>query len=195
MQFVTIDNELAKKEKGTSWLIGMLFVCFWLQWILNEHFVKKLFLSRFSIIQLISHQFLHVHSIHLIINLALLYVFGKIVETRLGIFALYILFLVSGISGGISHLIFSGNLAAGASGAISGLIAAALISETKSRVYFFDQRFYIPVWVMATLWVVKDLIMLAVPSWHSAPAGHLGGFLAGGVCAFLILGFKKLWFS
>ncbi len=193
MQFVTIENDFPKKEKGTLWLIGILFVCFWLQWLFNERSVEKLFLSRFSFVQLISHQFLHAHSLHLIINLVLLYIFGKIVESHSGIFVLYVLFILCGISGGISHLLFRGGMAIGASGGISGLIAAAHVFDRKTKVYFFDQRFYIPVWIMAILWVVKDFIMLTIPSLHSAPYGHLGGFLAGIISTFLIIGFRKTW--
>jgi len=191
MQFVTVDNELPEREKGVLWLMGILFVCFWLQWFFNERSVEKLFLSRFSLMQLIFHQFLHVNSIHLLINLVLLYIFGRIVETRIGIYGLYILFLLAGVFGGMFHLLFSGLLAAGASGAISGLIAAALVFDGKSRIYFFDRIFYVQVWIMATLWVVKDLIVLAVPSLHTAPAGHLGGFLTGLICSLLIVEFRK----
>jgi len=194
MQFVIIENEQVNKEKGTLWLMGILFICFWLQWFSNEHFVNKLYLSSFSFLQLISHQFMHAHSLHLIINLVLLYVFGKIVETRTGIFALYILFVLSGISAGVAHLLFNGLEAAGASGAISGLIGSALVFDSRSKVYFLDRMFYVPVWIMAALWVAKDIVVLAaVPALRSAPAGHLGGFLFGVICAFLIVRLKKIW--
>ena len=174
--------------------MGILFICFWMQWLLNEHFVNKLYLSSFSFLQLISHQFMHAHSLHLIINLVLLYIFGKIIETRAGIFALYILFVLSGIAGGLAHVLFNGLEAAGASGAISGLIGSALVFDCKSKVYFLDKMFYVPVWIMATLWVAKDLVVLAViPAMRSAPAGHLGGFLFGVISTFLIIRLRKVW--
>jgi membrane associated rhomboid family serine protease len=191
MKYITLDNNLPEKEKGTLLLIGILFTCFWLQWFLSEHFINKLYLSDYSFFQLISHQFLHVHSIHLIANLALLYIFGKAVETRLGVCILYALFLFCGICGGITHLMFSERIAAGASAAISGLIATTLVFDRKTMIYFFDWRFGIPVWILAVLWVIKDLIALFIPALRSGPAAHLGGFLAGLLCASLIMQFRK----
>jgi membrane associated rhomboid family serine protease len=193
MQIVFIENGRLNKEKATLWLMGIIFVCFWFQWVLNEHFVKKLFLSKFSLVQLISHQFLHVHSVHLIINLGLLYLFGKIVETRLGASVLYVSFILCGVLAGISHLLFSGHVAGGASGAISGLIGLSLIFDYRSKVYFFDRMFRVPVWLMAVLWVVKDFFALGIPALRTGPAGHLGGFTAGVLLGFMIIELKKRW--
>ena len=193
MQYVYSDNGFPVASKGTQFLIGILFLCFWLQWFFNENYISKLFLSDFSPLQLISHQFLHADSIHLIINLALLYIFGIIVETRLGAIALYFFFILFGVAGGVSFLLCGGRQAVGASGAISGLIGLSLVLDIKTKIYFGYRKFYAPVYLMAGLWVLKDLIFLLFPLQRAASAGHLGGFLSGVACGFLVVYLKKRW--
>lgn len=191
MNFVEIDNDLPQKEKCTLALIIILFICFWAQFFFSERFVESLMLAKFSFSQLISHQFIHVHSMHLIINIVLLYISGKIIETRIGVWFFFPLFIIFGICGGISHLTFSKIIAAGASGGISGFIGLAFVLDFKNKVYFFDRKIILPVWLMGGFWFVKDLFFLMIPSMRTGPAAHLGAFVAGVVLGLIILGAKK----
>ena len=193
MRYIAFDNGLNSTCKGTLLLVGILFASFWLQWFFNEHFVSKLFLSSFSLTQLFSHQFLHADSIHLIINMILLYIFGRIVEARLGVIALYFSFILFGVAGGVLFLICGGQQAVGASGAVSGLIGLSLILDSKTKIYFFDRKFYISVYLMAGLWAVKDLIAILFSTQRAVPAGHLGGLIIGVFCGLLICWFRKKW--
>jgi len=146
---------------------------------------------------LLTSQFLHGGWLHLASNMLALYVFGDNVEDRLGHGRFLAFYLLCGAVAGLAHsLAAPGSLvpAVGASGAISGVMAAYLLLFPTARVVTLVPLFLIPwfVEVPAVLWVglwfvsqlLNGVLALAVPT---APLGgvawwaHVGGFLAGAV--------------
>ena len=79
--------------------------------------------------------FLHAGLLHLASNSIYLYYFGVRAERLLGTGKFLVLYLVSGLCGGVFSVLFSGNagVSIGASGAIYGLLGAMLLLTKNAR--------------------------------------------------------------
>jgi membrane associated rhomboid family serine protease len=143
---------------------------------------------------LVTSLFLHGGLLHLLGNMLYLFIFGDNVEDAMG-HARYLLFyLTCGILASLSHVIATvvtgGNAympSLGASGAISGVLAAylALFPAKRVRVLMFIFVMDVPAFVAIGLWFVFQLVngigMLGAGSQAGgvAYAAHIGGFAAG----------------
>jgi membrane associated rhomboid family serine protease len=157
-----------------------------------------------SITQFVTHQFLHGDVTHLLINSAWFLAFGTSVARRTGPVGFVAFFLLCGIAGAALYAALSSNplsMMAGASGAVSGLMGAAvrfllrplregdadaIAGKTRRppltglRSMLADRR----VWVVVTGWTLLNLLM----AWAAAGLlggmdiaweAHLGGFFMG----------------
>jgi membrane associated rhomboid family serine protease len=139
-------------------------------------------------ITLITYQFLHGGILHLVSNMLFLWVFGDNVEDAMGHLKFLIFYLLCGVAGGLVHaaLLPSSELPLiGASGAVSGVIAAYLMLHPRVRVWVLAFRFLplrVPAaWVLG-IWVATQLIMAVVaPADGVAWWAHIGGMAAGAV--------------
>ena len=135
--------------------------------------------------RLLSSAFLHIGSIHLVANMWALYVFGNALERILGPARLIVLYGVSALGGGLlSALVHPRHLAAGASGAVWGLMAAevALVFQLRRR----HGPDAVPGgWSVAQPLVLNLLISFAP---RIDMAAHLGGGLTG---ALFLLGYTR----
>jgi rhomboid family protein len=137
---------------------------------------------------LITYQFLHGGVLHLLSNMLFLWVFGDNVEDAMGHLKFLVFYLVCGVVGGLAHaaLLPSSQLPLiGASGAVSGVIAAYLMLHPRVRVWVLAFRFLplrVPaVWVLG-IWVVTQFVMvLLAPTDGVAWWAHIGGMAAGAV--------------
>ncbi len=146
----------------------------------------------FNLLPLITHMFLHGGVAHLVGNMIFLWVFGNNVEDALGKFKFVIFYFVSGFGAAFLQTfvsILSGNLfipMIGASGAISGVLAAymKLFPEAKVLTFIppFPILFVLPAWFFIGYWFfIQVLFALIVPpnvggvAWYA----HVGGFIAG----------------
>ncbi len=137
---------------------------------------------------LLSYMFFHGDIIHLGSNMLFLWVFGDNVEDAMGHGRFLVFYLLCGIAGGLAHawlLPTSAVPLIGASGAISGIIAAYLMLHPRVRVWVLVMRF-LPVRLSAALvlglWIALQFIMLMVPNigpiaWWA----HIGGLVAGAI--------------
>lgn len=127
--------------------------------------------------RLLTAAFLHYGPIHLGMNMLALWWFGQPLEAALGRGRFIGLFLVSGLAGSAGALLFK-PLAptVGASGAIFGILGAAIVLE-RQRTYVFGGS--------AMTMLVLNLAFTFAAS-NISIGGHLGG-LAGGVLAMLAL--------
>ncbi len=124
--------------------------------------------------RLITATFLHANIIHLGMNMLVLWLIGPPVEEYFGHARYLLLYLVSGLAGSAGALILSGgNPTVGASGAIFGLMGAALILEWR-RIYVFGGQ--------ALGLVVINLVLTFAISGISI-GGHIGGLIGGAICA------------
>jgi len=173
-------------------LLTAIFICFWIQWLVEERLFTRLTLTGWSLPGLLAHPFVHVHSLHLIWNLLLLYIFGGLACNALGPlrqFACFFLFALAGASG---HLLAGGGQAAGASGAICGFVGFVVAGRLAGTVALLDGAVRVPVNWLALALVAKDLLFAFLPGMAVSVAGHLGGYLAG-ACAALL--WRRVYFG
>jgi membrane associated rhomboid family serine protease len=150
-------------------------------------------------ITLFTSMFLHGGWAHLLGNMLALYIFGDNVEDRLGSGRYLFFYFLCGLTAAAAHIGVNPNSTAptiGASGAISGVLAAYLLFFPSARVitliflFIFPWFVEIPAVIYLGFWFLSQLFngALAVVSDTQAFGGvawwaHVGGFLAG-----LILG-------
>ncbi len=166
-----------------------------LNWVL-VHFglVPALFFERalpgsanftpFGFLPLLSHIFLHLDWMHLLINAAVLLAFGSLVERQLGTWRFFAFFLACGVGGGIVQLAWVGpqmSVVLGASGGIYGAIGGAVpimfgggLSQQRKR----GLAFIAVIMGINLLFGLFDLGLVADGS-TIAWQDHLGGFFTG----------------
>ena len=127
--------------------------------------------------RLITAAFLHGSVIHIAMNMFVLYMIGAPIEEAIGRGRFLALYLISGLSGSAGALLLDPNaITVGASGAIFGILGAALILER--------QRTYVLGGSALSLLVINLVFTFAIP--NISIGGHLGG-LAGGALGALAL--------
>ena len=113
-------------------------------------------------------------------NMVMLLAIGRILEPELGGRRFLALYLLSGLAGGLAEWAWSPLStvpAVGASGAISGLVAAQAMFFGRSKRSPLVQALG-----LGTAWVVLQVLAgaaLAGPNMRIAIAAHIGGFIAG----------------
>src|SRR5918999_2555556 len=87
---------------------------------------------------LVTYMFLHGGLSHILFNMLALYFFGSRVELRLGSRHFILLYLISGIAGGLLSLVFSPRVPIiGASGAVFGVSFAFAYFWPRERIYLW----------------------------------------------------------
>ncbi len=144
---------------------------------------------------LITYQFLHGGWMHLLSNMAFLWVFADNIEDAFGHFGFLLFYLLCGIAAGLLHTVMqpeSGAPLIGASGAVSGVLAAYLLLYPKARVWILlFMRIPLPIsafWALSG-WFALQLLSIFIASDEEAQVAwwaHIGGFLAGLVLTFVL---------
>jgi membrane associated rhomboid family serine protease len=130
--------------------------------------------------RLITATFLHYGPLHLALNMLVLWFIGPALEEYLGRARFLLLYIVSGLAGSAGALLLDPNtLAVGASGAIWGLMGAALVLELRKINVFGGQ--------VLGLVVLNLVLTFAIPG--ISIGGHVGGGIGGAVA---ILAFSYL---
>lgn len=154
---------------------------------LDGHNVIKLF-------TLVSSMFIHANLLHIFGNMLYLFVFGDNVEDTLGHSAYLLFYLLAGMVGALAQVYFSVlngppdiyAPSVGASGAISGVLAAYLLFFPRARIVSIVGYFIIPVravWFIG-FWFLLQVFYVAVgANTGVAYIAHIGGFIAGLVVA------------
>lgn len=149
-----------------------------------------------------TYQFSHMNLWHLFSNMLFLFLIGYALESLLGAVGFVMLYIFSGIAGGLFYLYFNPTTLipmVGASGAVSGLISfyAFYFFRKNTRFYYFLSPspnnygpIYLPTFVIIPMYLVPDLASFAaqIPGVSSGVAfsAHLGGALFGGLLAFTV---------
>ena len=122
--------------------------------------------------------FLHVNFIHLLFNMFALYVLGGLLEPSIGRLRFALVYFVSLLAGSFGALLLTPTgLTVGASGAIFGLMGAAVIVMRNRGVNPMESG--LGMWIGLNL-----LITFAIPG--ISIGGHIGGLLGGGLAALLM---------
>ena len=196
-RYVESETELIKKI--ISWLLQPKFTIglivlniamyFWSSTWSEQYFKSLVFrpeaIYNLNFAPVVASWFLHASVAHLTANLIFLFVFGRVVERRFGaVKTAFIYFGAAIISDLIAGLVF-GQGGIGASGAIAGLIAAAVIVDPFYLNYIV---FGIPIPVVILGWVAifTDVLGLIKPiETNIGHIAHLSGFFGITLLIFL----------
>jgi membrane associated rhomboid family serine protease len=121
--------------------------------------------------RLITSAFLHGSILHLGLNMLMLYWIGAPIEEAIGRARFLILYLVSGLAGAAGALLFTdaNAITVGASGAIFGLLGAAVVFERQGTHVLGGSALSI---------IILNLVLtFAVP--NISIGGHVGGLVGG----------------
>jgi len=135
--------------------------------------------------RLVSSTFVHVGPIHLVVNMLALWALGRLMEGLFGRARMLALYGLAGLAGSIASYAASRvGVSAGASGAIFGLLGAALVELALHR------RLYRPAWrrSLFSRLIVVTVAQLAVGFlWPNVDQwAHVGGLVGGGAAAALL---------
>jgi len=136
--------------------------------------------------QMLTYQFMHAGLLHLLLNGWAIYVFGRAIEEALGWKKFLILFLTSGVIGGIFQALaallwpgYFGGPVVGASAGGFGLVAAfaVLFPERELTLLFLPVTFRAKTLLIVS--AVLAVLGIVFPVSNIANAAHLGGMLTG----------------
>ncbi|MGI9429311.1 MAG: rhomboid family intramembrane serine protease [Bythopirellula sp.] len=143
--------------------------------------------------------FMHANLDHLLGNMLFLWVFGLVIEGKIGWYRFLACYLAIGIGQSIGEqalqmVLGGGEGSLGASSAIYGLMAMAAIWAPKNDVIVFYWFFFIyagsfevSIMVVALLYIGLDLLLMFFVGFNSSSWLHVGGALLGAPLAIVML--------
>jgi len=140
--------------------------------------------------RLITSGFLHVNWMHLIFNMLALYFFSGSIEYFFGPIQFLLIYFVSMIGGDLLSLFIhrydSGYSSVGASGAVCGIIFAAIAVFPGMRIGFFFIPVAIPAWIYGLAYVAYSIYGIRSRRDNVGHESHLAGALIGMLLAVAI---------
>lgn len=158
------------------------------QWGMVPYWISDLRLSSMS--TLVTSMFLHGGTAHLLMNMWSLYIFGDNVEDALGRVRFIVFYLACGLGAAFAQVLIDPSSTVpmvGASGAISGVMAAYLRLFPQARVItlIFIFVYQVPAVFFIVFWFVLQLLSGVGSLGDAASMGgvaffaHIGGFVVG----------------
>jgi membrane associated rhomboid family serine protease len=141
--------------------------------------LHKLFIEDGQYYRLVSSGFLHFGILHIALNMFLLFQIGQMLEPPLGRIRFGLLYFAALLAGSAGALIVSPNaLSGGASGAVFGLMAAAVVA--------LHQRGINPLQTsLGGVFLINLLLTFTIG--NISIGGHIGGIVGGGLCAVVMM--------
>lgn len=148
----------------------------------------------------VTSQFLHGGILHLLGNMWILWLCGVLIEDAWGPFIVLAFYLVAGVFAAMFHGAIEPHSITpliGASGSIAGLMGAMLarFPKTKIKMLFWvvikPYTFFAPVYVLAPLWFLLEIMWGVVGDQGIAHWAHVGGF-AFGLCGGFLLSISSI---
>lgn len=143
----------------------------------------------------LTYAFFHINTLHIASNMLFLWVFGDNVEDALGHVRYLIFYLACAVFGAFVHGLTAPTSQIpliGASGAISGALAAYVLLHPRVRVWMlvlFGIPLPLPAFIPLVIWMGEQFYMLATEREGGVSWGaHAGGIVAG---ALLVLILKR----
>ncbi len=129
--------------------------------------------------RLVSSGFLHFGVLHVGMNMFLLYQLSRMLEPTLGSVKFTLVYFASLFGGAAGALMLSPNaLTGGASGAVFGMMAAAIVGMRQRGVNPLQTG-------LGLTFLINIGLTLAIP--NISVGGHFGGALAGAACGVFVL--------
>ncbi|MCD8036208.1 MAG: rhomboid family intramembrane serine protease [Clostridiales bacterium] len=135
--------------------------------------------------RLFTYMFIHSGLEHIAFNSVSLYIYGSRVEKYCGRMSTAVIYIFSGIIGGLVSAYFNDGYAVGASGAIFGLLAAMLVVAKRSG-QKVDGLSYMTVLIVAVIGIGMGSLEAGVDNY-----GHIGGFIGGLISGALVSGLSR----
>lgn len=145
---------------------------------------------------LVTSLFLHANLLHVGGNMLFLWIFGNNVEDKLGELKFLVVYFAAGIAGSLLQVAITPTSTVpmlGASGAISGLLAAYVVYFPRARVLTFIIPFFfvtLSAFVFIGYWIALQALdaylSFGVSGGGVAFFAHVGGFITGLVLAILL---------
>jgi membrane associated rhomboid family serine protease len=132
--------------------------------------------------RLITSAFLHASLLHIAFNMYFLWFVGSAVEQALGRGRFLLIYFISALAGSAGALVFTPNTATvGASGALFGLLGAALILERQRNFVLGGS---------ALALIIINLVLSFTLS-NISVGGHIGGLIGGILCTLVLSKFGR----
>jgi membrane associated rhomboid family serine protease len=128
--------------------------------------------------RLLTNGFVHRGLFHLATNMLALWILGTMLEPAIGRVRFALIYFVSLFCGSLGILLYSGDASAGASGAVFGLMGAALVIARSRGLSLMESG--LGLWLGLNL-----LITFTIPD--ISIGGHIGGLIGGAVAAFIVV--------
>lgn len=189
-------DTLFKHTPYANWvIIGLTVLGFFLLTggIFSDDAISAMVLDGWGLTGLIGHVLLHVGFLHLAGNMLFLWVFGNAVCGNTSNTLYPVAYLGFALAAAGAHLLFDGDPAVGASGAVNGVVGMALAMYPLNRVrvlwWFWIKAgsFEAPLWGLALTWLGFDMFGALRGGGSVAYWARLGGFFAGVGVGFLAL--------
>ena len=139
--------------------------------------------------------FLHVDWQHLLFNMFTLYFFANIVVFKLGVFNFYLIYLTSLLTGNLLSFYFHKNepqyTAVGASGAVTGILYAAILLNPGMKMFIYLIPVPIPSYIVGVGYLLFSIYGMKTKMGNIGHDAHFGGAV-GGYLMTLILAPKIL---
>ncbi len=182
----------------------------YIKWLFLYNKFKKLIMNSFlrkwgfipaqlNIVKLLISLFLHSSFWHVFFNMLFLWIVGCNMEDDWGWLRFLGLYFLSGITAGLFHAFYAGNMTqpcVGASGAVAGIMGGFMVQHFKTKIrfiYFFLLLFYplygtfkifagiiIPIWFLNEFINAYSGIQTGTAHW-----AHIGGFIFGAIAVLL----------
>ena len=161
----------------------------------NLFFVPDQFRQGQRFYSVVTAMFLHGNMAHIAANLYFLYTFGDNVEDFLGSLNFTLFYLACGLTAQMSYFfsnIHSTVPALGASGAVSGILAAYTILFSRRKIYVMIVAW--PVRIRAVwcglFWLLLQILGTVAGRAGIAWSAHIGGFIAGAALIQIYLSYE-----
>lgn len=134
-------------------------------------------------IRILTSGFLHVDMTHLLFNMLTLYFFAPIVVVYFGSVKFLIVYLVSLVAGNVLSMIFHKNeyqySAVGASGAVTGILYAAILLQPDMRLGFFFIPIPVPAYIFGIGYLLYSIYGMRNRIGNIGHTAHFGGAIGG----------------
>ena len=133
--------------------------------------------------RLLSSGFLHVDWQHLLFNMFTLYFFANIVVFKLGVFNFYLIYLTSLLTGNLLSFYFHKNepqyTAVGASGAVTGILYAAILLNPGMEIFIYFIPVPIPSHIIGVGYLLFSIYGMKTKMGNIGHDAHFGGAVGG----------------
>ena len=134
-------------------------------------------------IRMVSSAFLHADWAHLFFNMFTLFMFAPVVIDFLGNFSFVLIYLGSLICGSLLTIVFHKNeygyRAVGASGAVTGILYAAILLNPDMSLYLYFIPIPIPAYVFGIGYLLYSIYGMKAKNDNIGHTAHFGGAIGG----------------